>query len=251
MAFIKRKQKASFEGGGLILFMDVHDAMKAEKVLKNAGYAVKLVAPPPELRKGCDLAVAINLVEQPGIERVLDQRDVAYVGVTPLKGETPEQKFKHIEGILNRMSRKLHKTVVGVVPPVPVIFQAAAPKDNGEIFSFIVPATGMITNVCLLIGEFKDQTPVEFKASVEGRTVGSSASFRTRKNVTVAVVNLEVHPGDLLKLSTNAEPGQISGIWLSLLYQIKTDKTSHMKYIAEELFALLEEENLDGRQDES
>jgi len=89
MPFLKQKNTA-FEGGGLVLFLDVHDAIQAEKVLKKAGYGVKLVAPPPELRKGCDLAVEINLVEQPGIERLLKEKDVAYVGVSPLKVGTSE-----------------------------------------------------------------------------------------------------------------------------------------------------------------
>lgn len=82
------KKKPSFEGGGLVLFLDVHDAMAAEKVLKQAGYAVKLVAPPPELRKGCDLALEINLVEQPGIERLLKEKEASYVSVLPLKPGT-------------------------------------------------------------------------------------------------------------------------------------------------------------------
>ena len=90
MALLKRKQKTSFEGGGLVLFLDVQDAMKAEKVLKNVRYLVKLVAPPPELRKGCDLAVEINLVEQAGIERLLNQKDVACVSIVPLKVGTSE-----------------------------------------------------------------------------------------------------------------------------------------------------------------
>ncbi|MFC1932223.1 DUF3343 domain-containing protein [Chloroflexota bacterium] len=90
MAFIKRKQKTAFEGGGLVLFMDVQDAMKAEKVLKNAGYTVKLIAPPPELRKGCDLAVEINLVEKPGIERLFNQKNVFYISIEPLKIGTSE-----------------------------------------------------------------------------------------------------------------------------------------------------------------
>jgi len=90
MAFLKRKQKTPFEGGGLVLFMDVQAAMRAEKVLKLADYAVKLVAPPPELRKGCDLAVEINLVERLGIERLLKERDTEYVDITPLKLETSE-----------------------------------------------------------------------------------------------------------------------------------------------------------------
>ena len=89
MAFLRRK-KTSFEGGGLVLFEDVQDAMTAEKVLRKADYAVKLVAPPPELRKGCDLALEVNLVEQPGIERVLREKDAAYVSVAPLRGGTAQ-----------------------------------------------------------------------------------------------------------------------------------------------------------------
>jgi hypothetical protein len=90
MAFLKRKEKASFEGGGLVLLAEVHDAMKAEKVLKSGGYAVRLVAPPPELRKGCDLAVEINLVEQTGIGRLLSQKDATYISIEPVKTDTSE-----------------------------------------------------------------------------------------------------------------------------------------------------------------
>jgi hypothetical protein len=84
MALFRRKTKPSPDGGGLVLFSDVQSALRAEKVLKKSGHIVKLVAPPLELRRGCDLAVAINLVEQPGVERLLDQKDVPYVEVAPL-----------------------------------------------------------------------------------------------------------------------------------------------------------------------
>jgi hypothetical protein len=89
MSFLKSK-KTAFEGGGLVLFNEVSDAMRAEKSLKKAGYQVKLVAPPPELRRGCDLAVAINLVEKLGIERVLNQGKVTYFEVAPLRIDTSE-----------------------------------------------------------------------------------------------------------------------------------------------------------------
>lgn len=89
MAFLK-KGKGAFTGGGLVLFDGVHEAMQAEKVLKKAEYAVRLVAPPPELRKGCDLAVEINLVEQPGIERLLKEKAIDYVEVRSLKDSDAE-----------------------------------------------------------------------------------------------------------------------------------------------------------------
>ena len=89
MKFIKRKNK-EFEGEGLILFREVSDAMRAERILNKVGYKVKLVAPPPELRKGCDLAVAVKLVEKLGIERVLKQNDASFVEIVPLNFDSPE-----------------------------------------------------------------------------------------------------------------------------------------------------------------
>lgn len=97
MPLFKRKEKDKApaekvvgEAPGLVLFATVQDAMRAEKVLKEAGYEVRMVAPPPELRKGCDLAVEIVLVEQVGIERALKQDDVPFISIAPLTGSPTE-----------------------------------------------------------------------------------------------------------------------------------------------------------------
>jgi hypothetical protein len=87
MPIFKGKPKTSLEDG-LVLFETVQDAMKGEKLVKDGGYPVKMVAPPPELRKGCDLALAINLAEQAGIDRLLRQKGAAFVEIVPLKTGT-------------------------------------------------------------------------------------------------------------------------------------------------------------------
>lgn len=74
----------SNKGKGLVLFDSVEDAIKAEKLVVKAGYRCSLVAPPPHLRKGCDIAIEVDLVEQPAIERVLS--NVPYVEFTPRSG---------------------------------------------------------------------------------------------------------------------------------------------------------------------
>ena len=80
------KKRLRFEGGGLILFHNIEETIAAEKILKTAEYEIKLVAPPPELRKGCDLALEINLVEKAGIERLLRKKEANFVEILPLKG---------------------------------------------------------------------------------------------------------------------------------------------------------------------
>jgi hypothetical protein len=80
VALFGRKQKAESPGAeealGLFLFDEVPHALAAERVLKAAGYTISLVAPPPHLRAGCDLAVALPRVEHVGAERALVQADV-------------------------------------------------------------------------------------------------------------------------------------------------------------------------------
>jgi hypothetical protein len=84
LPLFKHDKKTSSGGDGIVLFPDVQTSLKAEKTLKNAGYNVKLVAPPARLRKGCELAVEINLAEQVDIERLFHEKDVHYTEIVPL-----------------------------------------------------------------------------------------------------------------------------------------------------------------------
>ena len=80
------KSKNRFEGGGLILFSSIEEAIKAEKIMNRNNHEVKLVAPPPQLRKGCDLALEFNLAEKPGVERLLRAAEATFIDLLPLKG---------------------------------------------------------------------------------------------------------------------------------------------------------------------
>ncbi|HOD35508.1 MAG TPA: DUF3343 domain-containing protein [Syntrophales bacterium] len=80
------RKKETFEGGGLILFNAVEEAIKGERLLKEAGIDAKLVAPPPILRRGCDLALEINLIEKVGVERILKDKKADYIDILPIKG---------------------------------------------------------------------------------------------------------------------------------------------------------------------
>lgn len=71
----------SKKGLGLVAFHEVRKAFKAEKALKRVGYMVKAVVPPPEFRKGCDLAVEFDIVERLGVERILRDNKIKYIDI--------------------------------------------------------------------------------------------------------------------------------------------------------------------------
>jgi hypothetical protein len=88
--FEPRKKEALEKGKGLIILNDVSEAMQAEKMLKSFGYEVRGVAPPPEIRKGCDLAVEFDIVDQLGVERLLKRSGLIPLDVVSL--DTLSQK---------------------------------------------------------------------------------------------------------------------------------------------------------------
>jgi hypothetical protein len=76
--------KEPFKGDGIVIFKKVAEAMQGERVARGAGYETKLIAPPPNMRMGCDLALEVNLVEKQGIERSLLEHHAPFVKIMPL-----------------------------------------------------------------------------------------------------------------------------------------------------------------------
>lgn len=64
-------KKNNEKSKGLLLFENTSEVIKAEKVLKRMNVNVKVVGPPPEIRKGCDLAIEISIIEAMGILETL------------------------------------------------------------------------------------------------------------------------------------------------------------------------------------
>ena len=56
---------------GILLYATVQEVILANKMLESRGFRVRLVAPPPELRVGCDLAVEFDLIEQEAVETAI------------------------------------------------------------------------------------------------------------------------------------------------------------------------------------
>ncbi len=82
--FKKNKKKTPGNGKpatrGLLIYPDTGSVMQVEQILKEEGYDIKVVSPPPKYRTGCDLSVEYPLVEELGIRRLLDT-----IGLSPLE----------------------------------------------------------------------------------------------------------------------------------------------------------------------
>lgn len=61
---------------GLLVFSHTGEVIKAEKQLRAAGFVVEVKGPPPQLRTGCDMVIAFELVSQARVLEVLHKAGI-------------------------------------------------------------------------------------------------------------------------------------------------------------------------------
>jgi hypothetical protein len=81
-------EKAPEEEKALIVFDYIYHALRGKHVLEEAGLKIKEVAPPPEYRTGCDLAIELGATEVDTAERILDEKNVLILDILFMPKDT-------------------------------------------------------------------------------------------------------------------------------------------------------------------
>lgn len=141
---IKRDDNAQ---KGLILFKDIRETIKAEEVLKRAGFDIRIVAPPPEVRIGCDLAIEFNVIDEMGVKRTLHEYNVRPLEIILLKdanlkpldiikevsfGDYLMIKAGHVKLTFNRKNGEIVNISGGGCPDIPYLALSLIGKKLGE-----------------------------------------------------------------------------------------------------------------------
>ncbi|HDR17078.1 MAG TPA: DUF3343 domain-containing protein [Desulfobacteraceae bacterium] len=71
---------------GILVFENTSEVIRAERILKESGWKVEVMGPPPEIRTGCDLVIEIPLVERLNILRLLEKEKIEPLQFVPVTG---------------------------------------------------------------------------------------------------------------------------------------------------------------------
>ena len=86
--FFKRKKRATSKekspDRGFLSFSNTSEVIKAESLIREKGWKVRAMGPPPELRTGCDIVIEFPLVEQLNILRLLEKNNLPPLEVVPV-----------------------------------------------------------------------------------------------------------------------------------------------------------------------
>ena len=70
---------------GILVFHHTSEVIRAESLLKEAGFTVSVKGPPPDLRTGCDLVIEFPLVSQLKIAELLGGARITPLKILPLQ----------------------------------------------------------------------------------------------------------------------------------------------------------------------
>jgi len=100
---------------GILLYASVQEVIQTNKMLQEQGFKVRLVAPPPEVRIGCDLAIEFNIIEQEAIETIIRKEGSFPYKIVSTKEMLPDilkkAVFVEIEGFLMCKSGNMKITI--------------------------------------------------------------------------------------------------------------------------------------------
>ena len=92
------------EPKGVLLYDTVQEVILVHKMLAGQHFSVRMVAPPPEFRVGCDLAVEFELIEQEALETALRQAESTPARIVSTREMLPDvlkqATFVEINGYL-------------------------------------------------------------------------------------------------------------------------------------------------------
>lgn len=69
---------------GLLIFENTSEVIRGESLLKEKGWEIRVMGPPPEIRTGCDLAIEFPLIEELNILRTLQDAGIPPINVVPV-----------------------------------------------------------------------------------------------------------------------------------------------------------------------
>ena len=157
-----------------------------------------------------------------------------------VKGKTADEKFKSINTTLKHFSRRLGKTVVGLVPSSPVFEFIFVPASDGVILRRIFPVPGRITKSCIFVANREGKGPTVFNVLIESGDRATVDSFEVGKKPLLFNLDASVRGGDRWTLSVR-EPEKIRGIWVGFLYEVDYRSLGSEKFAIEQFEGLLEE----------
>ncbi len=157
-----------------------------------------------------------------------------------IKGSTPEEKFKSIDNILRRMNLKLQRTIIGVMPPIPISSYIDIPGSDRIILRYFFVSDGKITKGGIAVEKYNIKTSVKFSVTFNGPKAGRRYIFETRSPLHLELMDMPIEAGDRLivkvdTVGTDDTHNVVEGVWAGFLFEVDIKSMNKEEFLIDEL----------------
>lgn len=154
-----------------------------------------------------------------------------------LEGRTTAEKLAHVERILDSFRGRLGKTIVGIIPPVPIMHYCAFP-ENGLIARLLIPISGVIDKAYMRIGHYASREAT-ITVTITSTSSSKSVNFLCNRHVNQYATRERIQAGDVIEIRGEG----VSDIHIAVAIQPDMKQAVKESYMLEGFMALLEEDN--------
>ena len=79
-----RRMPSDTGAKGFLVFHNTGEVLRAERLLRDAGLAVEVKGPPPQLRTGCDMVIVFDVLFEPAARRLLQREHLEPLAAVPV-----------------------------------------------------------------------------------------------------------------------------------------------------------------------
>jgi hypothetical protein len=151
LGFLRKRSpgnRASYDAtSGFLVFENTSEVIRAENILRKQGWDIRVMGPPPEIRKGCDLVIEFPLIEELRVRKVLEDAGLPPLQCVPVSGPllSPVDLFRikdfsgyrmiqaaNMKLTLDRQSLVIVNISGGGCPDVPYLAEQMVGRHLGE-----------------------------------------------------------------------------------------------------------------------
>ncbi len=124
-----------------------------------------------------------------------------------IKGNTVDEKLKHLMLILTRLARRSRKAISIVMPTSPLVFYIPDIGPQGELVSFLSPVKGEVVRILFKVQQkdFKQYERCEFRVDFLNMKGASSQTFLISSGVNIISCSKPLNVGDEVAFSVSLD----------------------------------------------
>jgi len=150
-----------------------------------------------------------------------------------MKENSMNERLSRVEAGVKHLSRRVHKTVLGIVPPTLVSAFVQKPMEDGTILTAAL-VDGKIKKGLMVVRKYLVPGKAEFTCKLTRPDGEFLTRFKTSMLWEEIDLDIDVEIGDVFEFKVD-NPNAVEGVWVTFLFDVALENKKIVKQLRDQL----------------